>query len=67
MSSNALLSALLYPMRMSVSQKADRVTTWWGFANIKEQKLSALSAWNAKLSHAYKCKYSHRSFMLKKF
>ena len=54
-------------MRMSVSQKADRVTTWWGFANIKEQKLSALSAWNAKLLHAYKCKYSHRSFMLKKF
>ena len=53
-------------MGMSVSQKADQVTTWWGFANQKEQILSDLSASNAKLSHAYKCKYSHRSFMLKK-
>ena len=53
-------------MGMSVSQKADQVTTWWGFANKKEQILSDLSASNAKLSHAYKCKYSHRSFMLKK-
>ena len=44
-------------MRMSVSQKADPVTLWCGFANKKMQKLSALSALTAKLSHAYKCEY----------
>ena len=53
-------------MRISVSQKADRVTTWWGFADNKEQKLSTSNALNAKPSHAYKCQYSHRSFILKK-
>ena len=55
-------------MKMSLSQKADWVTTWWGFANKKREKLSALSgALNAKLSHEDKCHYSQRSFMLKKF
>ena len=51
---------------MSVSQKDDRVTTWWGFADNKEQMLSTSSALNAKPSHAYEWQYSHRSFMLKK-
>ena len=32
----------------------------------KEQKLSALSALNTKLSHENKCHYSQKSFMLKK-
>ena len=54
-------------MRMSVSQKADRVTKWWGLLIKKEQKLSTLSALNEKLSQAYICQYSHRSFMLKRF